>query len=82
MWLAGSALYAVSALGGSVLVYLIAPLTATAGASGGGGLFGATFMVARRLHLMFVGSSRSSNNLASRSFAPAISWQGHVGAGW
>lgn len=56
MWLGRlrfGALYAVSALGGSVLVYLIAPLnTATAGASGAVfGLFGATFMVARRLHL-------------------------------
>lgn len=66
MWLGRlrfGALYAVSALGGSVLVYLIAPLnTATAGASGAVfGLFGATFMVARRLStLMFVGSSRSS----------------------
>ncbi|MBL7660182.1 rhomboid family intramembrane serine protease, partial [Escherichia coli] len=56
MWLGRlrfGALYAVSALGGSVLVYLIAPLnTATAGASGAVfGLFSATFMVARRLHL-------------------------------
>ena len=52
MWLGRlrfGALYALSALGGSVLVYLLSPLnTATAGASGAVfGLFGATFVVAR-----------------------------------
>lgn len=65
MWLGRlrfGALYAVSALGGSVLVYLIAPLnTATAGASGA--VFGLS--VPRSWWpggstLMFVGSSRSS----------------------
>ncbi|MGH3524212.1 MAG: rhomboid family intramembrane serine protease, partial [Mycobacterium sp.] len=47
------ALYGLSALGGSVAVYLLAPLnTATAGASGAVfGLFGATFVVAKRLRL-------------------------------
>ena len=52
-WAGTGALYALSALGGSVLVYLISPLsTATAGASGAiFGLFGATFVVARRLNL-------------------------------
>ena len=48
-----SALYGLSGLGGSVLVYLISPLnSATAGASGAVfGLFGATFVVAKRLNL-------------------------------
>lgn len=85
MWLGRlrfGALYAVSALGGSVLVYLIAPLnTATAGASGAVfGLFGATFMVARRLHLdvRWV-VALIVINLAFTFLAPAISWQGHVG---
>ena len=47
------ALYALSALGGSVLVYLFSPLTsATGGASGAVfGLFGATFVMAKRLNL-------------------------------
>lgn len=85
MWLGRlrfGALYAVSALGGSVLVYLIAPLnTATGGASGAVfGLFGATFMVARRLHLdvRWV-VALIVINLAFTFLAPAISWQGHVG---
>jgi membrane associated rhomboid family serine protease len=82
-----TALYALSALGGSVLVYLLSPLNAaTAGASGAVfGLFGATFVVAKRLNLdvrwvaalivinlifTFVVPSVSSQ---------AISWQGHVG---
>lgn len=56
MWLGRlrfGALYALSALGGSVLVYLLSPLNAgTAGASGAVfGLFGAMFVVARRLNL-------------------------------
>jgi membrane associated rhomboid family serine protease len=90
MWLGRlrfAALYALSALGGSVLVYLLSPLNAaTAGASGAVfGLFGATFVVAKRLNLdvrwvaalivinlifTFVVPSVSSQ---------AISWQGHVG---
>src|SRR6516164_5773973 len=56
MWLGRlrfGALYALSGLGGSVLVYLLSPLnSATAGASGAiFGLFGATFVVGRRLTL-------------------------------
>ncbi|OSC42085.1 rhomboid family intramembrane serine protease [Mycobacterium decipiens] len=85
MWLGRlrfGALYALSALGGSVLVYLIAPLsTATAGASGAVfGLFGAIFMVAKRLNLdirwvvIII-----AVNLAFTFFAPGVSWQGHVG---
>ncbi|MGV0853775.1 rhomboid family intramembrane serine protease [Mycolicibacterium phlei] len=80
-------LYALSALGGSVLVYLAsAPNAATAGASGAiFGLFGATFVVGKRLNMdvrwviaiivlnlavTFVIPLISSQN---------ISWQGHLG---
>jgi membrane associated rhomboid family serine protease len=80
-------LYLVSALGGSVLVYLLGPLNMpTAGASGAVfGLFGATFVVARRLNLdvkWVVGLI--AINLIFTFAAPAvigqaISWQGHVG---
>lgn len=75
-------LYLLSALGGSVLVYLIAPIgAATAGASGAiYGLFGATFVAARRLHLdirwlVFL----IVLNLGISFTIPGISWQGHIG---
>ncbi len=81
------ALYILSALGGSVCVYLLSSLgAATAGASGAVfGLFGATFVVGKRLNLdvgwvvglivinlviTFVIPLVSSQN---------ISWQGHIG---
>ena len=81
------ALYALSALGGSVLVYLLSPLnSATAGASGAVfGLFGAIFVVARRLDLDIRGIvAVIVINLLFTFVAPAISsqqisWQGHVG---
>jgi membrane associated rhomboid family serine protease len=81
------ALYLLSALGGSVLVYLLSPIdAATAGASGAiFGLFGATFALARHLNIdvkWVVGLIVI--NLAFTFLAPAlgsqpISWQGHVG---
>jgi membrane associated rhomboid family serine protease len=89
MWLGRlrfAALYALSGLGGSVLVYLLTLNTATAGASGAiFGLFGATFVVAKRLTLdvRWV-VAVIVINLAFTFVAPAISsqqisWQGHLG---
>jgi len=90
MWLGRlrySALYALSALGGSVLVYLLSPLNAaTAGASGAVfGLFGAIFVVAKRLDLDVRGVvAVILVNLIFTFVAPLISsqhisWQGHIG---
>jgi membrane associated rhomboid family serine protease len=81
------ALYVLSALGGSVLVYLLSSLgAATAGASGAVfGLFGATFVVGKRLNLdvrWVVGLI--AINLVFTFVIPLISsqnisWQGHIG---
>lgn len=80
-------LYALSALGGSLLVYLLADVdSATLGASGAiFGLFGATFVLARRLEfdVRFV-VGLIVINLVFTFAAPLlgsqpISWQGHIG---
>ncbi|NTY61596.1 rhomboid family intramembrane serine protease [Mycolicibacterium sphagni] len=76
------ALYGLSALGGSVLVYLLAPIgAATAGASGAVfGLFGATFVLAKRLNLdMKWLVAIIAANLILTFTVPTISWQGHIG---
>ncbi|OBG99711.1 rhomboid family intramembrane serine protease [Mycobacterium sp. E2699] len=90
MWLGRmrfGALYALSGLGGSVLVYLLSSLgTATAGASGAiFGLFGATFVVGKRLSLdvRWV-AAVIVINLVFTLVVPLISsqrisWQAHVG---
>jgi membrane associated rhomboid family serine protease len=75
-------LYLMSALGGSVVVYLLSPLgSQTAGASGAVfGLFGATFVVARRLNMdvrWVIGLI--AINLVITFVVPNISWQGHLG---
>lgn len=90
MWLGRlrfSALYAVSGLGGSVLVYLLSPLnTATAGASGAVfGLFAATFVIAKRLTLdvrwvvAVIVLNLVFTFVVPLISSQQISWQGHVG---
>jgi membrane associated rhomboid family serine protease len=75
-------IYALSGLGGSVLVYLLSPINQpTLGASGAiFGLFGASFILARRLDFdvrPIVGLIVI--NLIITFVVPSISWQGHVG---
>ncbi|HEY6280045.1 MAG TPA: rhomboid family intramembrane serine protease [Streptosporangiaceae bacterium] len=75
-------IYLLSALGGSVLFYLLAPVNEPSlGASGAiFGLFGAYFVVARRLRV----DSRAIVfliviNLVISFALPGIAWQAHVG---
>ena len=75
-------LYLMSALGGSVVVYLLSTLGGqTAGASGAVfGLFGATFVVGKRLNMdtrWVIGLI--AINLVITFVVPNISWQGHLG---
>ncbi len=75
------AVYLVSAVGGSVLLYYLVPYEWALGASGAiFGLFGAWFVLARRMRadarpvvLLIV------LNLGLAFFVPEIAWQAHVG---
>ena len=75
------ALYLLSGLGGSVLLYLVDPLDAAVGASGAiFGLFGAFFVIGRRLGgqvgpIVFL----LGINLVITFAVPSISWEGHIG---
>ncbi|GLU49878.1 rhomboid family intramembrane serine protease [Nocardiopsis ansamitocini] len=75
------ALWLVSAIGGSVLSYLVDPAQASVGASGAiFGLFGAIFVIGRRLKLdtrFIVGLL--AVNLLITFVVPGISWTAHIG---
>ncbi|MDA0636805.1 rhomboid family intramembrane serine protease [Nonomuraea sp. MCN248] len=76
------ALYLVSALGGSVLgLWMDDPRVLTVGASGAiFGLFGAVFVVGRRLNLDVRGIAvLIAINLGITFIVPGISWTGHIG---
>jgi membrane associated rhomboid family serine protease len=75
------ALYLLSGLGGSVLLYLVDPTDAAVGASGAiFGLFGAFFVIGRRMGgqvgpIVFL----LGINLVITFAVPGISWEGHIG---
>ncbi|MBV2364288.1 rhomboid family intramembrane serine protease [Streptomonospora nanhaiensis] len=75
------ALWVLSAVGGSVLSLLVVPQTMSVGASGAiFGLFGAVFVIGRRLRLdtRFVVGLLAVNLLIT-FLVPNISWTGHIG---
>ncbi|GII28533.1 rhomboid family intramembrane serine protease [Planotetraspora mira] len=74
-------LYLLSAIGGSVAVYLFGGLAMTVGASGAiYGLFGALFVVSKRLGFDARGVLwLIAINVAITFVFPGISWQGHLG---
>ncbi|WP_233510114.1 rhomboid family intramembrane serine protease [Actinomadura craniellae] len=76
-----TALYLLSALGGSVLLYLIDPSQPAVGASGAiFGLFGAFFVIGRKLGAPTGGITfLLVINLVITFAVPGISWQGHLG---
>jgi membrane associated rhomboid family serine protease len=74
--------YLLSALGGAVLFYYMAPHAQAAGASGAVfGLFGAWFVVARKLHLdvRWIVTIIAINLAFSLFYRSTIAWQDHVG---
>ncbi|TMR99399.1 rhomboid family intramembrane serine protease [Nonomuraea basaltis] len=76
------AIYLISALGGSVLGLWLDPVTQpTVGASGAiFGLFGAVFLVGRRLNMDVRGIAvLIVINLVITFLVPGISWTGHIG---
>lgn len=76
------AVYLLSALGGSVLYYYMQPHGLAAGASGAiFGLFGAWFVVARKLRLDARGivTIIAVNLVFSLFYRSSIAWQDHVG---
>jgi membrane associated rhomboid family serine protease len=75
------AVYLISGVGGSILIYYLVPFELAAGASGAiFGLFGAWFVLARRLQadvrpvMLLIGI-----NLALSFSVAQIAWQAHVG---
>jgi membrane associated rhomboid family serine protease len=76
------AVYLLSAVGGSLLFYYLAPHTPALGASGAiFGLFGAWFVVSRRLHIDSRGIVMLIvlNLALSFIYRSTIAWQDHVG---
>ncbi|GAA3730694.1 membrane associated rhomboid family serine protease [Spinactinospora alkalitolerans] len=75
------ALWVLSAVGGSVLSYVVDPLQLSVGASGAiFGLFGAIFVIGRRLRLdtrFIIGLL--AINLLITFLVPGISWTAHIG---